>query len=179
MLATAGFISDVVTALALPAAILSFWIQRTNERENKERMIYESLSSSYDDFLKLVLANPDLKLWTKEASRNLSDEQEERLIVLFELLASLFERAYLLTYSETMSLDQSRRWASWDNYMRQWCRREDFRLRLPRLLRGDDPDFVTYIMRLADEECVGAAARETGAHNTSDQEGPAVRGQDT
>ena len=147
----AAFINDVVTACALPAAILSFWVQRNNERENKERVIYESLSSSYDEFLRLVLQNPDLKLWTKEASRELSDEQEERLIVLFRLLASLFERAYLLTYSEQMTMAQARRWGSWDNHMRQWCRREDFRIRLPRLLRGDDPNFVAHLERLADE----------------------------
>jgi hypothetical protein len=36
--------------------------------------------------------------------------------------------------------------------MREWCRREDFRRALPRLLPGEDPDFAAYIRRLAEEE---------------------------
>ena len=36
--------------------------------------------------------------------------------------------------------------------MREWCRRADFRNRLPELLRGEDPDFAAYIRRLAVEE---------------------------
>jgi hypothetical protein len=36
--------------------------------------------------------------------------------------------------------------------MREWCRREDFRRRLPQLLIGEDPDFAAYLRRIADEE---------------------------
>jgi len=36
--------------------------------------------------------------------------------------------------------------------MREWCRYEVFRLALPLLLRGEDPGFVAYIRRVADEE---------------------------
>jgi hypothetical protein len=50
-----------------------------------------------------------------------------------------------------MSEKQARRWHSWEDYMREWCWREDFRACLPELLRGEDPDFAAYIRRLADE----------------------------
>jgi hypothetical protein len=53
-----------------------------------------------------------------------------------------------------MSETERRRWNSWDDYMREWCRREDFRAALPQLLRGEDRAFVTYIERLAREESV-------------------------
>jgi hypothetical protein len=36
--------------------------------------------------------------------------------------------------------------------MREWCRREDFHNALPLLLRGEDPEFVGYIRRIAAEE---------------------------
>jgi hypothetical protein len=65
---------------------------------------------------------------------------------------SLFERAYLLLYEPNMSEKQRRRWHSWDDYMREWCGREDFRTDLPELLRGEDPDFSAYILRVAEEE---------------------------
>ena len=40
--------------------------------------------------------------------------------------------------------------------MREWSRREDFRERLPRLLRGEDPSFAAYIQGLAREEAQNA-----------------------
>ena len=61
-------------------------------------------------------------------------------------------RAYLLAYQDEMDTKQRRRWHSWEDYMREWSRREDFRERLPHLLRGEDPDFAAYIQRLAEEE---------------------------
>ena len=39
-----------------------------------------------------------------------------------------------------------------DDYMREWCRRDDFFNALPLLLRGEDPDFQAYIRRVAGEE---------------------------
>jgi hypothetical protein len=51
-----------------------------------------------------------------------------------------------------MDKDEARLWASWEDYMREWCRRPDFREALPSLLRGEDPDFAAYIQRLSAEE---------------------------
>jgi hypothetical protein len=44
-----------------------------------------------------------------------------------------------------------RLWRSWEDYMREWVRREDFRGALPELLEGEDEEFTTYIQRLADD----------------------------
>jgi hypothetical protein len=54
-----------------------------------------------------------------------------------------------------MSSKQLRRWSSWEDYMREWCRREDFRALLPVLLQGEDAEFVTYIQKLADGRSPG------------------------
>ncbi len=79
----------------------------------------------------------------------LTDEQHERMYVLFEILISLFERAYLLAYEPNMRGNQLRRWFPWEDYMREWCQRDDFRTLLPKLLQGEDPDFSRYISTLA------------------------------
>ena len=44
--------------------------------------------------------------------------------------------------------------------MREWCSRADFRSALPRLLAGEDPEFVGYIQALtrADDAVAGQAA---------------------
>ncbi len=71
------------------------------------------------------------------------------MLIIFNMLISLFERAYLLLYDDKMSSRQQRRWLSWEDYMREWCRREDFRALLPVLLEGEDAEFSAYIRALA------------------------------
>lgn len=142
----------MVTVFGLPLAIYSFVWQQRKERENEEEEVYQFLSDAYTDFLKLVMQNPDLKLRTQSKvsqTSEFTDEQHERIHVMFEILISLFERAYLLAYEDNMVGKQLRRWASWDDYMQEWCERDDFREMLPRLLQGEDRDFAAYILKLA------------------------------
>jgi hypothetical protein len=144
--------SFVVTVVALPFAIVFFAWEQRKERDNEEEEGYQLLSNAYNDFLKVVLANPDLHLRTNEPLSNPTPEQNERMLVIFDMLMSLFERAYLVAYKPKMSETEARRWNSWDDYMREWCRREDFHNALPLLLRGEDPEFQSYLRRIAEEE---------------------------
>jgi hypothetical protein len=145
-------LSYIVTVVALPLAIFTYWQEQRKERENEDEEIYQLLSDAYTDFLKLVIENPDLQLRSRSAAPQLTDEQLERRQVVFEILVSLFERAYLLAYEDDMSENERRRWHSWEDYMREWCRRPDFCAMLPQLLEGEDRDFVAYIRRIADDE---------------------------
>lgn len=151
-LETWELLSYVVTVFGLPLAIAAFMFEQRKERENEEEEVYQLLSDAYTDFLKLVMSNPDLKLRSQNEIPDLTEEQQERIQVMFEILISLFERAYLLAYEDKMTGKQLRRWRSWDDYMREWCGRDDFRRMLPRLLHGEDPDFSAYILRLAKEQ---------------------------
>ncbi|HNQ05493.1 MAG TPA: hypothetical protein PKH69_12895 [Thiobacillaceae bacterium] len=150
-------LSYVVTVVGLPFAIVVFLLEQRKERENEDEATWQQLSDAYIDFLEVVLAHPDLKLRSQATSAALTDEQRERMWVIFDMLISLFERAYLLAWSPSMDEKRRRRWHSWEDYMREWCRRGDFRERLPVLLRGEDPDFSAYILRLAREEATDAA----------------------
>lgn len=145
-------LANVVTVFGLPLAIYAFIVEQRKERDNEDEEVYQLLSDAYIDFLKLVLEHSDLQLRTQLATPDLNEEQRERTQVLFEILISLFERAYLTAYSEKMTGQQRRRWHSWDDFMREWCRREDFRAALPTLLQGEDIDFAGYIRRIAKEE---------------------------
>ncbi|WP_332775479.1 hypothetical protein [Polaromonas sp.] len=146
------FASFVVTALGLPFAIAFFAWEQRKERDNEDEEAYQLLSNAYNDFLKIVLAHPDLRLRTNEPLENPTPEQNERILVIYDMLISLFERAYIVAWSENMSEVEKRRWNSWDDFMREWCRRENFFNILPQLLRGEDPQFQQYILRLAQEE---------------------------
>jgi hypothetical protein len=154
--------SFVVTALGLPFALFLFVWQERKERDNEDEEAYQLLSDAYNDFLKVVLAHPDLQLRASEPLSNPAPEQRQRMLVIFDMLMSLFERAFLVAYKEEMTQTEARRWNSWDDYMREWCRREDFRNALPLLLRGEDPEFQRYLRRLADEECKAVPAAIEG-----------------
>jgi hypothetical protein len=145
--------SYVVTVIGLPLAILVFIYEQRRERDNEEEEIFQRLSDEYREFLKLVLDNADLQLLRREgAPPVLTPEQKERRQAIFGILISLFERAYLLVYEEKMDKQARRLWQSWEDYMREWVRRTDFRDALPDLLQGEDPDFTAHITQLAESE---------------------------
>ena len=144
--------SFVVTVIALPFAVWVFVLEQRKERENEEEEAFQHLSDAYNEFLKVVLDNADLQLRTSSALPNPTPEQNERMLVIFDMLIALFERAFLVAYKDDMNPTEQRRWNSWDDYMREWSRREDFQNALSLLLRGEDPAFQAYIRRIADEE---------------------------
>ena len=155
--------SFLVTVVGLPFAIGVFLYEQRSERENEEEAGYQLLSDAYNDFLKVVLAHSDLQLRSTAALPNPTAQQNERMLVIFDMLISLFERAYLVAFKPDMSETEARRWNSWDDYMREWCRRDDFFKALPLLLRGEDPAFQKHIRRLAQDERPGSIISGFGA----------------
>lgn len=144
------FGSYLVTIIGLPFAILVFFFEQQRERRNEEEEIYQRLSDEYREFLKLVLDNADLQLLRQRGPlAELTEEQNERKQALFGILVSLFERAYLLVYEHDMDVQARRLWQSWEDYMREWCKRPDFRGLLPVLLEGEDDAFRHHITAIA------------------------------
>lgn len=142
--------SYVITVVGFPFAIAVFMMEQRRERQNEEEEIYQRLSDEYADFLKLLLKNADLQLLSPEIeSPKLDAEQNERKKIIFDILVSLFERAFILVYEEKMNPQTRRLWASWDDYMTFWCRRRDFRQSLDDLLAGEDPEFIDYMKKVA------------------------------
>jgi hypothetical protein len=150
-LETWELLSYIVTVIGLPFAILVYFLDQRRERENEDEEVYQLLSDNYQEFLKVALENPDLRLFSAQSIDELTAEQRERKLIVFNMLISLFERAYIVLYEESMSGKESRRWRSWEDYMREWCARPDFRNALPSLLQGEDPEFVAYIRSLASQ----------------------------
>lgn len=154
-------LSYLVTVVGLPFAIVVFIMEQRRERANEEEDIFQKLSDDYGKFMELALQNADLQLLKNNSTENLTPEQQERMFVLFSILTSLFERAYVLVYEDDPNDKQLRMWKSWEDFMREWCRREDYRRALPQLLKGEDPDFAETITRYALEE--ESALRQIGS----------------
>jgi len=153
------FLSYVVTVIGLPFAILVFVWEQRRQRQNEEEEIFQRLADEYTGFLKLVLDHADLQLLRRGSSEiELTADQKERKLALYSILVSLFERAYMLVFEERMSRQTRRLWQSWEDYMREWCRRADFRDALATLLEGEDEDFRRHIARIAAEEAAKPSA---------------------
>ena len=163
-------LSYLVTVFGLPFAIAVFMWERRRARQNDQEEIYQRVSDEYTNFLKLVLDNADLRLLRKEdGGPPLTVEQEERRYALFSILVSLFERAYMLVYEDKMDKQTRRLWQSWEDYMREWCCRPEFRATLPLLLPGEDADFQRHIQRIAAEEPAMQPAADAVREPRSDQ----------
>lgn len=148
-LETWELLSYVVTVIGLPLAIAVFVYEQRRERDNEEDAVYQLLSDNYQDFLRIALEHSELRLFAPEQTPALTAEQRERMLIIFSMLVSLFERAYLLLHEDDMDPRQQRLWQSWEDYMLEWCRRADFHAALPTLLRGEDPEFAAYLSALA------------------------------
>ena len=146
-------LSYITTILGFPAAIFVFVYERRRSLNNEENELYRNLCEEYDNFLRLVLDNADLLLLGRtSAPPGLTAEQAERRNIIFMMLISLFEKAYIILYDEGMGRDARRRWLSWEDDMREWCRKEDFRAALPGLLEGEDDAFGQHILAIARSE---------------------------
>ena len=143
--------SYVITVIGLPIAIFIFTVEQRKQRANEQSEIQQTLADSYTDFLKLVLANPDLRLLGSRRTPDLSQEQDERMRAIYSILVSLFERAFVLTWAPRMSDRDRRYFSSWEDLMHEWCTREDFRAMLPQLLVGEDVEFARHISQLAQD----------------------------
>lgn len=143
-------LSYVVTIFGFPLAIWAFLDEKRKDRLEGEEELYQRLSDEYTNFLELVLNNADLHLMQGEGREfKLNDQQIERRLAIYGILISIFERAYILVYDDNMSRQTRRLWLSWEDYMREWCRKKDFCASLPQLLEGEDPDFRRCIEAIA------------------------------
>ena len=147
-------ISYAVTIVGLPFAIVVFLNEQRKERIGNDERLFLELNKEYTRFLRAVVESADLQLMTREGRMGdkLTPEQEERRDLLFEILISIFERAFILVYKDNMTAHGKRLWQTWEDYMRYWCKRPDFHRLLPGLLEGEDLQFCGFILKIAEEE---------------------------
>jgi hypothetical protein len=140
-------VSQVISIIGFPYGIWIYWTRQQKQLENDDAEAFQMLSDSYHDFLKVTLDNSDLHLHTNARLDNPTQDQQERMRIIFTMLIGLFERAWLIAHKPNMTKQEQKRWNSWHDYMQEWSDREDFKLMLPELLMGEDPEFKKYILQ--------------------------------
>ena len=137
-------LSYIATVIGIPLAITTFIFQEKKERQSEQEEIYDKLMGHYAEIQEKLFEYPeldqhDVMITDPEAAR--------RQRILYEMLVSLFERAFILLYGETDPAYQ-RMWNSWLDYIDIWTSRPNFRQVLPTMMRGEDPYFTDFMTQM-------------------------------
>src|ERR1041385_6040711 len=157
-LKTLGPYLDVILRLSqligIPIAIGLYVYNKQKERREREYATYNALDDKYIDYLKLCLANPHLDVadLPKRVVGQLSNEQQHREKLVFGVLVSILERAYLMYGTESEEI-KARQWKGWERYLMDWCGRANFVNYVNELPTGFDAEFVTYLKKTLKENC--------------------------
>ncbi len=139
------FLSYLATIVGIPLAIALFLHEEHKERQAEQEEIYDKLMDHYDDILARLFEHPDIDQHDKPLSDHELLRQQK---ILYEMLVTLFERAFILLYDEKEETYR-RMWNSWEDYIRVWVTRPNFREILPELVLGEDAKFVAYMAALS------------------------------
>lgn len=142
------FLSYVATIVGIPLALLTFVYQERKERQNEQEEIYDKLMGHYAEIQEKLFEYPELDM---HDTPSLDPETARRQYILYEMLISLFERSFILLESEK-DPEYQRMWNSWVDYILQWLEKPNFCAALPKLMKGEDPDFVAYIAALSGQD---------------------------
>lgn len=139
------FLSYVATVVGIPLALMTFIYQEKKERQNEQEEIYDKLMGHYTEIQEKLFEHPELDVHDHPLN---IPEDARRQYILYQMVVSLFERSYILLASESDPAYQ-RMWNSWEDYIREWITHPNFRASLPRLMEGEDKDFVAYMAKLS------------------------------
>ncbi len=137
-------LSYVATVVGIPLALWAFVREERKERQAEQEEIYDKLMEHYDHILGRLFEHPDIDQHHKPLE-DAELRRQQRL--LYEMLVTLFERAFILLYGEK-EVAYRRMWNSWEDYIKLWIGRPNFIEMLPDLVKGEDADFVAYMSRL-------------------------------
>jgi hypothetical protein len=155
MVVTAAALDSLVKItqlIGIPVGIAVYGMKSRKERIAREYATYDSLDVKYVEFLKLCLAHPDLDVAdTPRPNPNSTPEQIHRERLLFSILISMMERAYLM-YKDTSSEVRRKQWIGWNAYIHHWCGRQNFATAMPFLARDFDVGFREYLLAATAEE---------------------------
>jgi hypothetical protein len=123
-------LKTLITIIGAPVAIFIFWSTKLKERREREYATYNTLDDKYNELLKVCFDNPKLGIsptMTTTGNTALTFEEEYQKQIIFEMLFSILERAYLMHLDKSNSI-RSKQWTGWENYIKLWATNADFKI---------------------------------------------------
>ena len=118
----------VALSITGPVALIGYLAAKNKERQQREDGTYDSLDVRYLDYQKLCLSYSELDVFdiAREPSRPLTEQDKKQELILFTILISIFERAYLMYRGHTET-SREKQWSGWVEYMEGFAKRPNFR----------------------------------------------------
>jgi hypothetical protein len=141
-----AMLANIATFLGIPIALVVFFREKKRERLDREYGTYDALDQKYIEYLELCLKHPDLDVFDIElkSKKLLTPKQQRRELILLTILISNLERSFLM-YQDQSSKLKRKQWSGWSTYIREWCRRENFRAAWQVVGDQFDSDFTRFI----------------------------------
>ncbi|HYG20542.1 MAG TPA: hypothetical protein VD816_16495 [Ohtaekwangia sp.] len=143
--------SYLVTILGVPVAIYLFYRERRKERLAREAETYQTMNDKYLEFLALCLEHSSfLNIYDDENARfeKYSKHEQDKVVVLFDILVSIFERAFMMYRYQNDRL-RAKQWKGWSAFIEGWMKRDDFRFCWKHHLTGQwEVGFNNYMDKL-------------------------------
>jgi hypothetical protein len=143
---TLDILVKIAQLIGIPVGIVVYGLNKRRERLDREYGTYNALDEKYVEYLKLCLDQHDLDVSDvpKEGMAPLTPEQRHRELILFSILMSIMERAYLMYQDKSDDVRHSQ-WEGWSAYITDWSRRPNFALAAPALSQQFDQRFYEYL----------------------------------
>jgi hypothetical protein len=121
-------LSYAAVVVGVPAGLFQYYRTVKKEQQDREYGTYNALDEKYLEFEKLCLEHPYLDVFDipDQAPIQLTEPQKKEELIAFTMLFSIFERACLM-YSDESTAIKQRQWTGWEEYIRRFCKRENFR----------------------------------------------------
>lgn len=139
-------LANVAAVLGIPAALFVYIQEKRRERIEREYGTYHALDEKYIEYLGLCLQYPELDMYglPLEDKAALTPQQAIQQYALFEILVSILERAFLM-YRDQSTRVKRTQWSGWQEFIADWCARQNFRALWKLLGEGYDREFVAYM----------------------------------
>jgi len=141
-------LSFLVVLFGVAIGLVQYLRAVKKEQLDREYGTYNALDEKFLEFQNLCLAHPDLDIFDvpDKTPGTLTAEQQKKELIAFTILFSIFERAYLMYHDQSTAIKQ-KQCTGWDEYIQDFCKRENFKRAWHESGATYDKDFEQYIQR--------------------------------
>lgn len=119
-------LSYAAAIIGIPLAIYVYYRDKIKERKIKEKDALFTSHSLYVDYLKICLDNPELNVYNSSFNNPEYTEKEKKQLIVFEILFTYLESAYLYYEDQSEEIRQ-KRWEGWIRYIEDFAQQENFK----------------------------------------------------
>ena len=151
-------INKLILIIGVPIAIWKYIKSKEKERKDREYGTYNSLDEKFIEYQRICLSKPYLDVFDvpDKSPGELTEEQRKEELIIFSILFSIFERAFLL-YSDGTSRIKKNQWTGWHQYIEAYCYRANFLKAWSKSGSTFDLEFQAFM-----EKLIGNCGAQTG-----------------